>query len=71
MDFDRHKYSVWPQKPVQPNVDLQFENADTDADTDVGTDIKKFRITQTDTSNLILEKSKSWNLKKSFMGHLV
>ena len=47
MDFDRHKYSVWTQKPVQPNVDIQFENTDTNADTDVGTDIQKCRITYT------------------------
>ena len=42
MDFVRHKYSVWTQTPVHPNVDTKFQNADTDADTDVGTDIKNF-----------------------------
>ena len=41
MDFDRRKYSVWTQTPVNPNVDnTKFENADTDAETDVGTVIK-------------------------------
>ena len=49
MDFDRLKYSVWTQTRVYPNADTKFENADTDADTDVGTDLKKIRITDTDT----------------------
>ena len=45
MDFDRHKYSVWIQTPVHPNVNItKFENADTDADTDVGTEIESQRV---------------------------
>ena len=50
MDFNRHRYSVWIQTPVDPNVDsTKFENADTDADTDVGTDIEKNESQTVDT----------------------
>ena len=50
MDFNRHRYSVWIQTPVDPNVDsTKFENADTDADTDVGTDIEKIESQTVDT----------------------